>query len=210
MIRRGLAAIAAVFLTGLGMSGCVTAPSRVNAFENLTPNSDYARKWTSAEAKQGVSGYTFLRNYPGKANEAIYFEPGGVAYQWVSGRTAVASGTWTVDLRSPRASETARVFVCTTFNNRSRLSGEVIPGSITNRCVDPSLFFIPATERAPGDVFALAGRPTAPADLTIERTRIEDVKRMLARTSQDLAPASSRRLSPSQSSPRQLHSTSPP
>ncbi len=158
MIRRGLAAIAAVFLTGLGMSGCVTAPSRVNAFENLTPNSDYARKWTSAEAKQGVSGYTFLRNYPGKANEAIYFEPGGVAYQWVSGRTAVASGTWTVDLRSPRASETAR-------------------------CVDPSLFFIPATERAPGDVFALAGRPTAPADLTIERTRIEDVKRMLARTS---------------------------
>jgi hypothetical protein len=163
-------------VTAVALSGCAQAPRRINAFENLTPSSEYSRKWTSAEAKQSLAGYTFLRNHPGRANEVIYFDPGGVAYQWVSKRPTVDSGTWTVDLRSPRASESARVFVCTTFNNRSRLTGEVIPDSITNRCVDPSLFFIPATEHVRGDAFKLAGRSTAPGELTIERVRIEDLK----------------------------------
>jgi hypothetical protein len=180
-VRRPTWALMAVslVLAGLLPAGCVAPPRRVNAFENLTPTSEYQRKWTSAEARQSISGHTFLRNTPGRSNEIIYFDPGGVAYQWMSGRQAVASGTWVIDLRSPRASETARVFVCTTFNNRSGFTGEVIPNSITNRCVDPSLFFIPATEHAKGDVFRLAGRSEAPASLTIERVRIEDVRAMV-------------------------------
>lgn len=180
MTARRVAAAALLILMGSVLAACNTAPRRLNAFENLNPTSDYARKWTPAEAKQSITGHTFLRNSPGKANEVIYFAPGGVAYQWVSGRTAIASGTWVIDMRSPRASESAKVFVCTTFNNRSRLSEEIIPDSVTNRCVDPSLFFIPATENAKGDVFALTGRPTAPGELTIERTRIEDLRRQLA------------------------------
>ncbi len=170
-------------LTASLMAGCA-GPARVNAFESLTPTSDYARKWTSAEAKESVSGNTFLRNFPGKQNEVVFFHPDGVAYQWVSGRKEIASGTWKIDLRSPRSSETARVFICTMFNNRNRLTGEIIPNSTTDRCVDPSLFFIPATERAKGDTFQLAGRKTAPNELTIERTRIEDIKVALRSTPQ--------------------------
>jgi hypothetical protein len=176
--QRGAAALLLVAM-GFVLTGCYTAAQRINAFENLNPSSDYARKWTLPEAKDAIIGQTFLRNYPGKANEVVYFAPGGIAYQWISGRTAIASGTWVVDMRSLRASESAKVFVCTTFNNRSKLSGEIIPGSITNRCVDPSLFFIPASERARGDVFSMAGRGEAPANLTIERVRIEDIKRSL-------------------------------
>jgi hypothetical protein len=171
----GKAAIALLMVTAV--SACATAPRRINAFENLTPSSEYSRTWTSAEARQSLAGFTFLRNHPGRANEVIYFAPGGIAYQWVSKRPTIASGTWTIDLRSPRASETARVFVCTTFNNRNRFTGEIIPDSITNRCVDPSLFFIPASEHAKGDTFKLAGRPAAPGELTVERVRIEDLKR---------------------------------
>jgi hypothetical protein len=179
MTTQRVAAALLLLSMGFVLTGCYTAAQRVNAFENLNPSSDYARKWTLPEAKDAIIGQTFLRNYPGKANEVVYFAAGGIAYQWISGRTAIASGTWVIDMRSPRASESAKVFVCTTFNNRSKLSGEIIPGSITNRCVDPSLFFIPASEHARGDVFSMAGRSEAPADLTIERVRIEDIKRTL-------------------------------
>ena len=163
----------------LALAACAQPPRRLNAFENLTAGSQYARTWTSAEARQSVAGSTFLRNTPGRQNEVIYFDPGGAVYQWVSKRPAIVSGTWVIDLRSPRASETARVFVCTTFNNRSQFTGEPIPDSIVNRCVDPSLFFIPATEHVKGDAFKLAGRATAPGELPVERTRIEDLKREL-------------------------------
>lgn len=179
MTAQRVAAAWLLVAMGFLLTGCYTAGQRINAFENLNPSSQYARKWTLPEAKEAITGQTFLRNYPGRANEVLYFAPGGIAYQWISGRTAIASGTWVVDMRSLRASESAKVFVCTTFNNRSQFSGEIIPGSITNRCVDPSLFFIPATERARGDVFSMAGRGEAPANLTIERVRIEDVKRTL-------------------------------
>ena len=164
------------------MMGCAAGPSRTNAFETLTATSDYSRKWTSAEAKDGISGHTFLSNYPGKRNEVTFFHPNGIAYQWMSGRPVLANGSWMVDMRSPRSSESARVFICTTYNNRNRVSGEIIPDSITNRCVDPSLYFIPAAERTKGDTFQLAGREIAPGKLTIERTRIEDIKAKLRST----------------------------
>lgn len=171
------AGVACAGLMILALAGCAAAPPKLNAFENLNAGSTYSRTWTSAEAKQSVAGHTFLRNTPGKQNEVLYFDPGGAVYQWVSKRPAIISGTWVVDMRSLRASESAKVYVCTTSNNRSRFTGEPVPDSIVNRCVDPSLFFIPASEHVRGDVFKLAGRTTAPGELQVERTRIEDLRR---------------------------------
>lgn len=160
--------IGATLLLALSASACVPR----NSFERLDPTSEYARAWKPDEAKQKVAGHTFLRHAGGR-NEALFFDPSGVVYQWVSGRATVASSTWTAEMRSSRPSEAAKTLLCTSLPRPD--SPELTP---RYRCIDPSLLFIPATSSAKGDAFKLAGRKEAPADLPTSRTRIEDVQKL--------------------------------
>lgn len=152
----------------VSVSACVPR----NSFEHLTPTSEYARAWRPEEAKQKVSGSTFLRHTNGR-NEALFFDPSGVVYQWVSGRTTVKSSTWIAEMRSTRPSETAKTLLCTSLPRPD--TPELTP---RYRCIDPSLLFIPATSSVKGDVFKLAGRKDAPAELPTDRMRIEDAGKL--------------------------------
>lgn len=165
--------IGATLLLALSASACVPR----NSFERLDPTSEYAKAWTTEEARQKVSGHTFLRHIS-KRNEALFFDPSGVVYQWVSGRTTVASSTWVAEMRSSRPSEAARTLLCTSLPRPE--APELAP---RYRCIDPSLLFIPATTSVKGDAFKLAGRKDAPAELPGDRMRIQDVAKLSAPSS---------------------------
>jgi len=160
----GLAALVAI-----SVAACVPR----NSFEHLDPTSEYARNWKPDEAKQKISGHTFLRHSRIR-NEALFFDPSGVVYQWVSGRQTVESSTWVVEMRSSRPSQAAKTFLCT------NLPAPETPGMPSGyRCIDPSLMFIPATASAKGDVLKLAGRKEVPP-LPGDRMRIEDAASLSA------------------------------
>jgi hypothetical protein len=169
-------ALPLVWLATLG--GCVQP--RGNAFETLSPNaSGHAPKLTAEEAKQRIAGHTFLRNYAGRGNEALFFAPNNVVYQWVSGRGTIATSTWMVDLRSMRPTETAQPYICTNLPRGPETAGGPRV-DLRSRCIDPKLLFIPATENGKGDVFGLASRREGPAELGSERTTIQDVKKAVS------------------------------
>lgn len=153
------------------LAGCVQPR---NSFENLVTTSEYHKNWTKEEASKRITSYTFLRHSTTRGNEALYFDRSGTVYQWASSRPTVATGTWTIDMRSLRATESARVYICTTLSRPT--AG--VPAPDPSRCIDPNLLFIPATESASGDVFRLAGRTGPILQLPVERMRIEDARRI--------------------------------
>ena len=160
------------------LGGCVQP--RGNAFENLAPSASGHVKLTPDEAKQRIAGHTFLRNYANRGNEALFFAPNNVVYQWVSGRATIATSTWLVDLRSMRPTETAKPYICTNLPRGPESAGGPRV-DLKSRCIDPSLLFIPATENSKGDAFGLAGRKEALVELGAERTTIQDVRKSVGR-----------------------------
>jgi len=147
-------------------------------YENLGDGIDSPSKaWDKAEVQRQISGKTFLRNFPKRQNEILYFGTDNTVYQWLSGSQIVAKSTWSVETITPMGHANTSLYICTTLQN----TATPVPGAaITRRCIEPALLFIAATEHAKSDVFALTGRITSPGSLTIEKTSIDSIKNQLA------------------------------
>jgi len=154
------------------------------AFENLSDGYSLpAKNWDKAETERQISGQTFLRNFPGKGNEILYFGADNIVYQWVSGNQSVSSSTWVIDFLSAKIGQSAKVYICTSLQNPASSHPEI---KLTRRCIEPAMLFIPAAEHTQGDVFSLAGKSTAPGALTIERTNIDSLKKQFGLAQQGL------------------------
>ena len=167
----------------LQVSPLETAPKPVQngtTLENLNDGfASPARSWDKAETQRQITGQTFLRNYPGKQNEILYFGSDNIVYQWVSGSPFILSSTWVSDFLSSRSGQSARLYICTSLKNPATTHPGV---NDSRRCIEPAMLFIPATDHREGDVFSIAGKTTAPSILTIERTTIENIKKQLVPT----------------------------
>lgn len=152
-------------------------------FDQLDFQAPEKKSWSSNQVKNKIAGYTFVRNAPNRFNEVIYFDNENVAYRWISGQSAIARATWVISSRSVVPGTPEQTFVCVSFPSFTA-AGEIIPGSAVPRCIDPSLFFIPATEHAQGDIFALSRRAAAPFALTAERFHIVELKAKVAAAGQ--------------------------
>lgn len=144
-------------------TACVQARN-IQSFELYSGSPEHKKIWTVAQAKAAISGTTYLRHSPSVGNEALYFEPGNVVYQWISGRPTVLSSTWIV--REEKNSRGEWVVVCTNL--------PPLRGAARMRCIDTSLLYIPSVSSARGDAFGLAGRKDAPGELPVERMRVQD------------------------------------
>jgi len=151
-----------------------------HATERPSTKPDLALKTASAQAKARVAGHTLLRHW-GRFNEILYFAPNDVVHQWVSGRPAVVTAPWSVVSQKVRPNEDAKIVVCTQLPHGPPTSGSG-PGDRKKLCFEPSVLFQfpPRTESRKGDIFKLAGRAQAPADLQLARTTIEEVMRTIA------------------------------
>lgn len=145
-----------------------------------TKSPDMALKTASAQAKARVAGHTLLRHW-GRFNEILYFAPNDVVHQWVSGRPAVVTSPWSVASQNVRPNEDAKIVVCTQLPHGPPTSASG-PGDRKKLCFAPSVLFQfpPRTESRKGDIFKLAGRTQAPADLQVARTTLEEVMRTSA------------------------------
>lgn len=144
-------------------TACVQARN-IRSYELYTGSPEHKKNWTVAQAKAAISGTTYLRHSPNVGNEALYFEPGNVVYQWISGRPTVLSSTWFV--QEEKNSRGEWIVVCTNL--------PPLRGTARMRCIDTSLLYIPAVSSTRGDAFGLAGRKEAPGELSLERMRVQD------------------------------------